>query len=166
MEEKYECIGPDLEMVLDQYNTFNPNIEGQVDILFEKEEKETAKKAKKKEIKDRGNSQDAKPAPKGLDVKQILRNKAVKDKDFALYEKISLITEANAVARLNAINEQDPTFPYVYNQELKQLMKYEVSEDEDINHESDIEIEPLPPIDLNDLDFWDNQKLAKDEKAL
>lgn len=78
-----------------------------------------------------------------------------------------MITEATAVARLNAINEQDPEFPYVYNQELKQLMKYEVSDDEDLkDNDSDTEIDPLPPIDLNDLDFWDNKKLAKNEKAL
>ena len=45
-------------------------------------------------------------------------------------------------------------------------MKYEVSDDEDLDNDSDIELSPLPPIDLNDLDFWDNRKLAKNEKAL
>jgi hypothetical protein len=45
-------------------------------------------------------------------------------------------------------------------------MKYEVSDDEDLDNDSEFSLEPLPPIDVNDLDFWENTKLAKNEKAL
>ena len=39
-------------------------------------------------------------------------------------------------------------------------MKYEVSDDEDLDNDSEFSLEPLPPIDVNDLDFWENTKLA------
>lgn len=93
LEEKYKCIDPDLDAVVSEYDAFNPKLEGQIDIFFEKEAKLRAKKKGSKK-------QETKPAPKGLDVKVILRNKAIKDKDFALYEKIQVITDAQAVARL------------------------------------------------------------------
>ena len=85
LEEKYECINPDLNLFISQYDAFNPNLEGQIDMLFEKEEKRNSKKQKKES---NGNSQDAKPAPKGLDIKVVLRNKAIKERDLELYAKL------------------------------------------------------------------------------
>ena len=37
VEEKYERIGPDLQGIINEYENFNPRIEGNIDILFEKE---------------------------------------------------------------------------------------------------------------------------------
>ena len=89
-----------------------------------------------------------------INIKHVLRSKAIDNKNFDLYERVPFLTEEEAIEILKELQNEDPSWAYDYT-DSEGLIEYEDGSGKIGEKESEAPVKkPGTPINPEDLQYW------------
>lgn len=99
-----------------------------------------------------------------IDVRQVVKKRALDIKDFELFEKAPLMEEKDAIEKLRQIVYDDPTFPFEYSEQhqcvliLEEIKEFADGESEENNLDTQAELEfnkEYQHLEKTDFEYWE-----------